>query len=89
MNRKGTGISPAKGVISKVVSASYKSRQNLRAHIKSKHFGALKGFDEQCSKNDKRESDQYQQVQVLTSIQGQLLKFVMNYRYLSTQLIDC
>ena len=42
----------------KSVSASYKSRQNLHAHIKREHFGTFKKFDELCSNNDKRKQNQ-------------------------------
>ena len=51
---KGNWIFSCQRCVNKNISASYKSRQNLRAHIKSRLIGALKSFDEICNKNDKR-----------------------------------
>ena len=54
VNPKKTGIFICSRRYSKTAKASHKFRQNLRAHIESKHLDALKSFDELCNKNDKK-----------------------------------
>lgn len=43
-----------KCVGNKMITASYKSRFNLRQHVKSKHTPSLKTFDKVCNDNRKR-----------------------------------
>ena len=40
----------------KLVASSYRSRYNLRSHIKSKHVHAVKRFDAVCAANDQRKN---------------------------------
>jgi len=51
---KGNWIFTCQRCYFKDFSASYKSRVNLRNHVKSKHHGALQTFDKLCKENDSR-----------------------------------
>ena len=51
---KGNWIFTCQRCYFKDFSASYKSRVNLRLHVKSKHNGALETFDRLCKENDSR-----------------------------------
>lgn len=56
------GAGPAKGsytfickkCIKQTINANYKSRFNLREHVKKKHSRSLKAFDEACNVQDGR-----------------------------------
>lgn len=46
---------------SKTVSASYKSRFNLKAHVEKRHSSVLKKFQELCALNDKRKGSKVEE----------------------------
>ena len=70
---KGSCIFSCKCCFNKEISAGYKSRCNLRSHIKKKHNGSLSSFDDLCQGKDSRKlkkiSPQSQAVSEATSSQ--------------------
>lgn len=70
---------------SKSISASNKSRVNLRNHLKSQHTSRLKSFDEWCSSNDKRkrktDSEDVEEIKASKLAQPTISGF-MSQRYL-------
>ena len=53
---QGNGLFACKRCIDKEVSASSKSKVNLRTHVKKRHNGSLPTFDKLCQENSSRKS---------------------------------